>query len=256
VQATKKQSGTARERISQPIAAGKDDALDSLRKNSRAFDNHLHRGDDDRNLNRSGFPAMRQSISTLLDQQGSDKARWYGSLYDILLEPIRHTVRYVVEIGIGTMIPDGPSSMVDWAGPNYRPGGSLRAWRDYFPHAEIHGIDPAPDTDVIGEPRIFTHRFDSRDLACAADLFVRHDHFVPDLIIDDGLHTPQAQIATMENFLPRLKPGGLYVLEDVETPYLKTVAAEIPRISPDCIFVPDCRPEPWVAIVIRTPRAG
>jgi len=200
--------------------------------------------------------SVHDSIRALLDREGSDKGRWYGGLYEVLLEPIRHTVRYVVEIGIGTMLPDAPSSMVEWAGPNYRPGASLRAWRDYFPNAEIHGIDPAPDTDVVGESRIITHHIDSRNTARVTELFVRWCHVVPDLIIDDGLHEPEAQIATMKNFLPRAKPGGLYVLEDVDLNHVKTITAEIDRISPNCIFVPDSRPEPWVAIVIKKSLAG
>jgi hypothetical protein len=200
--------------------------------------------------------AVGGTLGALFDREGSDKGQWYGRLYDVLLEPIRDSVKYVVEIGIGTMVPNAPSSMVDWAGANYRPGASLRAWRDYFPNAEIHGIDPAPDTTVVGEPRIKTHQFDSRDAALATELFARFSHVIPDLIIDDGLHTPDAQIATMQNFLPHVRPGGLYIVEDVEPQHVKTVAGEINRIRPNSIFVPDMRPEPWVAIAIRTPLGG
>ena len=33
--------------------------------------------------------------------------------------------------GIGTMLPGVHSSMVGFASPGYRPGGSLRSWRDF-----------------------------------------------------------------------------------------------------------------------------
>jgi hypothetical protein len=44
----------------------------------------------------------------------------------------RELVQKVLEIGVGTK-----ASM----GENYRPGSSLRMWRDFFPNAEIYGLD-------------------------------------------------------------------------------------------------------------------
>ena len=196
--------------------------------------------------------AVDSTIGALFDRVGSDKGRWYGRLYDVLLEPLRNSVQCMIEIGIGTMLPTAPSSMVNWAGENYRPGASLRVWRDYFPCAQIHGIDPAPDTVVVGEPRITTHQFDSRDGTRAAALFASLQ-LVPDLVIDDGLHTAEAQIATLRNFLPHVRPGGVYIVEDVELGDVKPVSAAIEQIRPGSIYVPDMRPEPWIAIAIRVP---
>lgn len=204
----------------------------------------------------SEMASLHEGIKSILDREGSDKGRWYGGLYEQLLEPVRLKVEYVLEIGIGTMLPDAPSSMVEWAGENYRPGASLRAWRDYFPNATVHGIDPAPDTEIKDEPRIVTHCFDSRDAASTSAFFDRWRDVDPDLIVDDGLHEVDAQIATMENFLPHLKAGGLYVVEDVSPEHVQMISTEISRISPKCIFAPDSRPEPWVAIVIRKPLDG
>jgi Methyltransferase domain len=197
--------------------------------------------------------SLHGPLRVLLDREGSDKGQWYGGLYEMLLEPMRGSVSCLIEIGIGTMVPNAPSSMVDWGGKGYRPGASLRAWRDYFAAADIHGIDPAPDTEVMNEARITTHQFDSRDATRVAELFARFPSMIPDVIIDDGLHTAEAQIATMENFLPRVRPGGLYVVEDVEPKDVRAVAAQIDRIRPNSIYVPDMRPEPWIAIAIRTP---
>ena len=36
-----------------------------------------------------------------------------------------------------------------------------------------------------------------------------------DLIIDDGLHTMEANLRTLEIVFPYLKDGGIYVIEDV-----------------------------------------
>ena len=144
------------------------------------------------------------SIKYLLDASGSDKGKWYGGLYDVLLQPHRLTIRSVVEIGIGTMIPLAPSSMVGWAGENYHPGASLRVWRDFFPNAIIHGLDVAPDTQ-FSEDRIQTHLCNSTKPESVQQILPLIG--TPDLIIDDGLHTLEAK-ANLDESLSRLGPGG------------------------------------------------
>ena len=198
------------------------------------------------------------SIKALLDAQGTDKGRWYGGLYGVLLSPIRECIRCVVEIGIGTMIPGAPSSMVDWGADNYRPGASLRAWRDFFPNADVHGIDVAPDTRIDSEPRITTHICDSSSPDQVATVLKAIAPLTPDLIIDDGLHDPLAQITTFRNFFPALRSAGLYVVEDVISANLPNVLAEINRISPACdVFVKsEVEGESAFAIVVRKAMPG
>ncbi len=36
-----------------------------------------------------------------------------------------------------------------------------------------------------------------------------------DLVIDDGGHEPEQQIVSLEELLPHLRPGGVYVCEDI-----------------------------------------
>ncbi|PHH79423.1 hypothetical protein CDD80_4876 [Ophiocordyceps camponoti-rufipedis] len=40
-----------------------------------------------------------------------------------------------------------------------------------------------------------------------------------DLVIDDGGHTMKQQITSLERLWPVVKPGGLYVIEDLQTSY-------------------------------------
>jgi len=40
-----------------------------------------------------------------------------------------------------------------------------------------------------------------------------------DIIIDDGSHIPEHQIRTFVHLFPYVSPGGLYILEDIETSY-------------------------------------
>ena len=52
------------------------------------------------------------TIRELLDKEGTDKGKWFGGLYDGLLQPHRQDIRCVIEIGIGTLDPSAVSSMV------------------------------------------------------------------------------------------------------------------------------------------------
>jgi hypothetical protein len=75
--------------------------------------------------------------------------------------------------------------MLGYALPGYRPGGSLRAWRDYFPRAQVLGMDVQPDTQFT-EDRIRTCLCDSTNAEQVSEFFRAHDHLAFDLIIDDG----------------------------------------------------------------------
>jgi hypothetical protein len=178
---------------------------------------------------------------------------WYGDLYDVLLQPHREAIRCVVEIGIGTMIPDAVSSMVGWGAAHYRPGGSLRAWRDFLPNAEIHGVDVAADTSLHDEPRIQTHLCDSTDPEQAATLLASIASPPPDLIIDDGLHEPRAQAKTLRNFFPALRDGGLYVVEDILPDHVQTVLDELESVHPGCPYFVDRSWQGWSAVIVRKP---
>jgi cephalosporin hydroxylase len=76
----------------------------------------------------------------------------------------------------------------------------------------------------------------------------------PDVIIDDGLHTKEAQIATLRNFFPALRAGGLYVVEDVWPDSVPEILENLARLHPGCPFFVDRSSGAWVAIVIRKPK--
>lgn len=148
-------------------------------------------------------------LAKLFESYGTDKARnGYHKIYEPLLVSQRLSITRVLEIGIGTLNPAAHSSMVNYAAPHYKPGGSLRAWRDYFPNAEIVGLDVEPDTQFT-EDRITTWLGDSTDPAVAQH--IANVSF--DLIIDDGDHARQFE--TMLAMWPKLKIGGIYAIEDV-----------------------------------------
>jgi FkbM family methyltransferase len=148
----------------------------------------------------------------IFQKYGTDKlVNGYAPLYHTLLDGRREQVRSVLEVGIGTMIPGVHSSMVGYAGAGYSPGGSLRAWRDYFRNASVLGMDVQPDTQ-FSEERIQTVLCDSTD-ALAVQRAVGDKMF--DFIVDDGSHVDVNQFSTLRNLYGRLRPGGFYVIEDI-----------------------------------------
>lgn len=160
-------------------------------------------------------PAKNSELNELFNKYGTDKDRnGYAGLYYGILRTQRNDVLKVLEIGIGTMIPGVQSSMVGYSLPGYKPGGSLRAWRDWFPNAEIHGIDIQPDC-MFTEERITTHLCDTGDTGAVLKIIKEIDNPKFDLIVDDGLHSPESQLSVLLNFWPCVRSGGIYVVEDI-----------------------------------------
>lgn len=153
------------------------------------------------------------TLGSLFNKYGSDKDRnGYTPFYDSLFKGLRQDPVALLEIGIGTMIPGAPSSMVGYSLPGYAPGGSLRAWRDYFPNGDINGCDIQQDTQFT-EERITTRLANSTSRA-EVDAVLGDKQF--DIIIDDGSHYDEHQVQTLRNLWHRVKPGGFYIIEDIQ----------------------------------------
>ncbi len=151
------------------------------------------------------------NLRDMFDRAGTDKG-CYAPAYEALLRSRRTKIRHVLEVGIGTILPGAHSSMHGWGAKHYRPGGSLRVWRDYFPAAQIVGVDVQVDT-LFTEERISTFICNSTDADAVGALISQVGTF--DVIIDDGSHRSDDQLATLRNFLPALRQFGLYFIEDI-----------------------------------------
>ena len=153
-------------------------------------------------------------LSELFNYYGSDKTQNnYTPLYHTLLHQLKEEHINLLEIGIGTMIEGAPSSMVGYALTGYKPGGSLRAWRDYFPNGRIIGCDIQPDTQFT-EDRIETYLCNSTK-SDEVHKLMNELNIQYNIIIDDGSHAALDQYATLQNLYPYLKKGGIYVIEDI-----------------------------------------
>ena len=149
-------------------------------------------------------------LKKLFDQYGSDKGNSnhnYHPLYGSILGT--RDASAVLEIGLGTNNEDIVSTM----GRNGKPGASLRAFRDFLPDAHIYGAD-IDRAILFQEERVSTFFVDQTNI----DSFAELSAAIPDeldLIIDDGLHTPNANLASLAFGLGRLKTGGYFLVEDI-----------------------------------------
>src|SRR5262249_46148723 len=77
-------------------------------------------------------------LKVLLNKYGSDKSTVhdYHKAYGCILEH-RNRIGGILEIGLGT----NDASIVSTMGRDGRPGASLKAFRDFLPHAAIFGAD-------------------------------------------------------------------------------------------------------------------
>jgi hypothetical protein len=93
-------------------------------------------------------------------------------------------------------------------------GGSLTMWKEYFgPKCRIYGVDIHEACKVYGDDSVKIFVGDQADRNFWT-LFKKEVPFL-DIIIDDGGHLLHQQTVTLEELLPRLRSGGVYVCEDL-----------------------------------------
>lgn len=133
----------------------------------------------------------------------------YERVYGPIIDKLRHGSPTVLEIGLGVNDPSVPSGMPE----DYLPGESLRGLRMLLPHARLHGADV--DRRVLDENEYFTpHHVDQRNLESVYRLG-EHVGKDIDLVIDDGLHTPEANANSIAGLFLSLSTRGVIVIEDI-----------------------------------------
>lgn len=182
-----------------------------LRLNERTYF-HL----DEVEVYADDFPFLNYSLAALGSKYGTDKvSHGFCDIYENMFFSMRSRVTNVLEIGVFF-------------------GASLRMWRDWFPHATIHGADHFTghqgngfifaNSDVFlreveaGEhPRIVLHTLDqsSRENTDQFSTNFRHGTF--DLVIDDASHLMRDQQQTLASLFCLVKPGGYFVIEDMHS---------------------------------------
>ena len=93
-------------------------------------------------------------------------------------------------------------------------GGSLDMWKSYFgSECHVYGVDVQEACKEYEAERVSILIGDQGD----PGFWVNFNKQVQDIdiLIDDGGHKPNQQMVTLEQMLPRLRPGGVYLCEDV-----------------------------------------
>jgi hypothetical protein len=98
-------------------------------------------------------------------------------------------------------------------------GKSLLTLQEYFPNATIHAIDINKESVKDYGPRIHTYLCSQDDESKLHELFSKLDF---DIIIDDGSHMTLHQLKSLSILFEKVKPGGLYVCEDLHTSLIQS----------------------------------
>jgi hypothetical protein len=157
-------------------------------------------------------------LDALAKIHGTDKAGPHDYIrhYKDHFGPLRWRRLNLLEIGIG-----------GYSHPD-QGGQSLRMWKDYFPRANIFGID-IHDKSPLEEARIRIFQGSQADpdfLKRVVDEIGRID-----IIIDDGSHINEHVIASFNKLFPLLADHGIYAIEDLETAYWPDYGGSA---DPDC----------------------
>lgn len=165
------------------------------------------------------FKSNPTRLCRIMKYNGSDKALgWhsYAYIYNYLLPLVREEGETLLEIGIGTNFLDTVSNM----GVTGVPGASLRGWRE-FTGAGVHGAD-VDRRILFQEPGISTYFVDQTDRATIDELWRTASTDAPTIVIDDGLHTFDANVNVLESSRAGVPTMRLFVVEDILRRFLRS----------------------------------
>jgi predicted O-methyltransferase YrrM len=143
---------------------------------------------------------MNCELDKIAKEENTDKNsdyHGYAEKYDFYFQNIKNSPTQMLEIGVLN-------------------GSSLRMWDRYFSSIQISGIDINPDCKRFEKQNIKIYIGDQSDTEFLSRNFSDSEF---DIIVDDGSHIPSHQIASFEFLFKKLKPGGIYVVEDLHTSY-------------------------------------
>lgn len=153
-----------------------------------------------------GIKSSRKSLAKLADIYKPSKFSYshsfYQRFYPIILESYRDKEFKMIEIGIDT----GRGSLL---------------WKEYFPLVDLWGLD-------VDQSALETKGGQSISMVIGSQsnqTFLENDFLAItggefDVIIDDGGHHYEQQSLSYRILFDRaLKPGGWYIIEDIETSF-------------------------------------
>ncbi len=155
----------------------------------------------------AGCTSRKPDLSELASRYLTPKwgsLHWFTPHYDRHFRDYRDEPVRVLEIGVGGY------KHPEWG------GGSLRMWKHFFHRGEIFGLDIV-DKSHFDAQRVKTIQGDQNDPDCLAAIAEEYGPF--DIVIDDGSHINEHIRTSFHALFPHVRPGGLYVIEDLWTAY-------------------------------------
>ena len=152
-------------------------------------------------------------LTTIAIRHGSDKygGHLYTPTYHRLFASIRNDPVRMLEIGVGGYEAE-------------RAGGlSLRMWAEYFPNAQITGLDISRKSIDIGD-RVQIFQGSQDDPAILKRLVEQRGPF--DIVLDDGSHQVRHMLATFAILYPLMTENGIYLIEDTQTSFLPALGGQ------------------------------
>ena len=129
------------------------------------------------------------------DGQHTRKPPTYLDTYQTILAPFQGKAISLLELGVHS-------------------GHSLLLWREFLPDARITGLDMrTPPDNIAGLENVTYIRGRQEDEAVLDQTTAANGPF--DLIVDDASHIGRLTKASYRHLFEHLKPGGLYIFEDI-----------------------------------------
>ncbi len=147
----------------------------------------------------SGRPVSPNPLETYFDSHRTGPGLWkwrhYFEAYHTHFAKFRGARPKIVEIGVYS-------------------GGSLDMWREYFgADCELYGVDIDKSCMKHEKQNVKINIANQSDRAFWRKF--REEVGEVDIVIDDGGHRPRQQRPTFEEILGAIKPGGIYLCEDI-----------------------------------------
>lgn len=150
-----------------------------------------------------------------LDKNIASGCHNYIPGYESVFDNMRYQVKNVLEIGIGS-IENGQMGGVVSHG--YKTGNSLKCWSEYFPNANIFGID-IYEHNELNSGKITTFVADQSSES-ELQAVIRNINAELDIIIDDGSHRGDHQVFSFMYLNKYLSKSGIYVIEDIQPQHI------------------------------------
>ena len=130
----------------------------------------------------------------------------YSWSYQPLLKPKKESCKHFLEIGVTGGFSEG--------------GGELKAFAEFFPNAEIHGIDIVPPAqDRATHERVFFHHGNGYN----EEFLQQFKDIKWDVVLDDGPHTWESQLFCLNYFYDKIAEDGIILVEDVKAPNVNMI---------------------------------